>query len=99
MYILETLGNHKKLRVVATQGEQTKWNHIKCSLNLMKLQREHRLNVVNLKIIIDMTYIEAVILSSVQSLSRVRLFDPTNHSTPGLPVHHQLPELTQTHVH
>ena len=22
-----------------------------------------------------------------------------NHSTPGLPVHHQLPEFTQTHVH
>ena len=22
-----------------------------------------------------------------------------NHSTPGLPVHHQLPEVTQTHVH
>ena len=27
------------------------------------------------------------------------LCDPMNHSTPGLPVHHQLPELTQTHVH
>ena len=27
------------------------------------------------------------------------LHDPMNHSTPGLPVHHQLPELTQTHVH
>ena len=25
--------------------------------------------------------------------------DPMNHSTPGLPVHHQLPELTQTRVH
>ena len=25
--------------------------------------------------------------------------DPMNHSTPGLPVHHQLPEVTQTHVH
>ena len=25
--------------------------------------------------------------------------DPMNHSTPGLPVHHQLPELTQTHVY
>ena len=25
--------------------------------------------------------------------------DPTNCSTPGLPVHHQLPESTQTHVH
>ena len=27
------------------------------------------------------------------------LCDPINHSTPGLPVHHQLPEFTQTHVH
>ena len=27
------------------------------------------------------------------------LRDPINHSTPGLPVHHQLPEFTQTHVH
>ena len=26
------------------------------------------------------------------------LCDPMNHSTPGLPVHHQLPESTQTHV-
>ena len=26
------------------------------------------------------------------------LFDPTNCSTPGLPVHHQLPEFTQTYV-
>ena len=26
------------------------------------------------------------------------LCDPTNHSTPGLPVHHQRPEFTQTHV-
>ena len=25
--------------------------------------------------------------------------DPMNRSTPGLPVHHQLPEFTQTHVH
>ena len=27
------------------------------------------------------------------------LCDLMNRSTPGLPVHHQLPELTQTHVH
>ena len=27
------------------------------------------------------------------------LCDPTNRSTPGLPVHHQLPEFIQTHVH
>ena len=27
------------------------------------------------------------------------LRDPMNRSTPGLPVHHQLPEFTQTHIH
>ena len=27
------------------------------------------------------------------------LSDPMDYSTPGLPVHHQLPKLTQTHVH
>ena len=27
------------------------------------------------------------------------LCDPMNRSTPGLPVHHQLPEFTQTHLH
>ena len=27
------------------------------------------------------------------------LCDPMNRNTPGLPVHHQLPEFTQTHVH
>ena len=26
-------------------------------------------------------------------------FRPMNHSMPGLPVHHQLPEFTQTHIH
>ena len=27
------------------------------------------------------------------------LWDPIDYSTPGLPVHHQLPEFTQIHVH
>ena len=31
--------------------------------------------------------------------SCLTLCDPMNHSTPGLPVHHQLPEFTQTHIH
>ena len=42
-------------------------------------------------------------LSSVQFSSVTRscptLCDPMNHSMPGLPVHHQHPEFTQTHVH
>ena len=37
-----------------------------------------------------------LLISSVQSLSHVWL---CNLSTPGLPVHHQLREFTQTHVH
>ena len=36
-------------------------------------------------------------LSSVQLFSH--LCHPMNSSMPGLPVHHQLPESTQTHVH
>ena len=27
------------------------------------------------------------------------LFDSIDHSTTGFPVHHQLPEFTQTHIH
>ena len=41
--------------------------------------------------------------SSVQfssvAQSCLTLCDPVNHSTPGLPVYHQLPEFTQTHAH
>ena len=41
--------------------------------------------------------------SSVQFISVAQscptLCDPMNRSTPGLPVHHQLPDFTQTHVH
>ena len=42
-------------------------------------------------------------ISSVQfnsvAQSCLMLCDPMNHSTPGLPVHHQLSEFTQIHVH
>ena len=37
-------------------------------------------------------------LSSVAQ-SCLTLCGPVDHSTPGLPVHHQFPEFTQTHVH
>ena len=42
--------------------------------------------------------ISSVQLSSVAQ-SCATLCNPMNHSTPGLPVHHQLPEFTQTQVH
>ena len=40
----------------------------------------------------------SVQFSSVAQLCPT-LCDPMNRSMPGLPVHHQLPEFTQTHVH
>ena len=42
--------------------------------------------------------ISSVHFSSVTQ-SCLTLCDPLDHITPGLPVHHQLPEFTQTHVH
>ena len=36
---------------------------------------------------------------SLVAQSCLTLCDPMNHSMPGLPVHHQLLEFTQTHVH
>ena len=41
---------------------------------------------------------EYIQFSSVAQLC-LTLFDPMNRSTPGLPVHHQLLEFTQTQVH
>ena len=37
--------------------------------------------------------------SSLVAQSYLTLYDPMNRSTPCLPVQHQLPESTQTHVH
>ena len=48
------------------------------------------------------TWMEIIIrlieFSSVTQLY-LTLCNPKNHSRPSLPVHHQLPEFTQTHVH
>ena len=42
--------------------------------------------------------VSVIQFSSVAELCST-LCSPMNRSTPGLPVHHQLPEFTQTHVH
>ena len=50
------------------------------------------------------TFLSEFCISSEVQFSSVAqscltLCDPMNRSTPGLPVHHHLPEFTQTHVH
>ena len=52
----------------------------------LKYKHQHRKDIVSVQ------------FSSVAQ-SCPTLCDPMNRSTPGLPVHHQLPEFTQTHVH
>ena len=47
----------------------------------------------------NFTSIEKRLQFSSVAQSCPTLCDPMNRSTPGLPVHHKLPEFTQTHVH
>ena len=56
-------------------------------------QRSHK--------ICPLDFFSFLTFSSVSSVVQtcLTLCDPMNRSTPGLPVHHQLPEFTQTHVH
>ena len=56
-----------------------------------------KLNIQKTKIM-ESSPISSVQFSSV-SQSCPTLCNPMNHSTPGLTVHHKIPEFTQTHVH
>ena len=55
----------------------------------------------------DITFVDiSVFINNLYSIqfssvaqSCLTLCDPMNCSTPGLPVHHHLPEFTQTYVH
>ena len=69
---------------------------------LMKVKEESekvglKLNTQKTKIMASGPISSVQFSSVAQSCST--LCDPMNHSTPGLPVHHQLPEFTQTHIH
>ena len=55
-------------------------------------------NVNNAAVNIGVHQFSSVQFSSLAQ-SCMTLCDPMNCSTPGLTVHHQLPEFTQTHVH
>ena len=53
---------------------------------------------VQIRMILIHMVVMSVQFSSVAQ-SCLTLCDPMNRSTPGLPVHHQLLEFTQTHAH
>ena len=68
-----------------------------------QLAKLHRTWRIRGRIFRENTSIASPICSSVQfssvAQSCLTLSDPMDCSTPGFPVHHQLPELAQTHVH
>ena len=69
---------------------------------LMKVKEESE--KVGLKLNVQKTKIIAsgpIRSDQIRSVAQLcpTLCDPMNPSTPGLPVHHQLPEFTQTHIH
>ena len=69
--------------------------HFSFVLRIFKIYFLRKFQYIILLTIITMLCIQ---VSSVTQ-SCPTLCDPMNRSTPGLPVHHQLPEFTQTHVH
>ena len=91
--------------LTAAQGGACAIIHTQCCTYIpdMSTNVTHFTKHMN-KMILAMDTPEASIASlSVQFSSVTQLCptlcDPMNRSTPGLPVHHQLPEFTQTHVH
>ena len=64
------------------------WKQPRCPLTDEWLQKSQYINTI-----------EYSVQFSWVAQSCLTLCDPMNCSTPGLPVHHQLPEFTQTHVH
>ena len=64
----------------------------------MCIKRQNKIRSLCVRTIILVIFNYRIQFSSVAQ-SCPTLCDPMNHSTPGLPVHHQLPEFTQTPVH
>ena len=98
--ILEWVANSLLQGIFLTQGSNP------CLLCLLYWQVSSLLLVPPGKPLQDDTrsnYINLIFkifkFSSVQLLSHIQLCDPMDCSTPGFPVHHQLLEFTQTHVH
>ena len=82
-----------------------KWNQCVIGCAFIPLNGKHLQSLSKVVLIYNPSCrIWKFLLSRILQFSSVAqscptLRDPMNCSTPGLPVHHQIPEFTQTHVH
>ena len=90
----------KKLYKLLLNDDLANFQYLLCIFLILLNQFFHLLEVIILSSTkgLNFLYKYSVQLSSVTQ-SCPTLCDPMNHSTPGLLVHGQLPEITQTHVH
>ena len=65
---------------------------------MMQFQKK---NKINIKILLKTQERKPIRSDHIRSVAQScpTLCDPMNRSTPGLPVHHQLPEFTETQFH
>ena len=87
------------------------WMCHECTLTSIKcllcINKNHLIILLNYGKVVNFIvwFLNVKLFNNIsQSVSSVAqscptLCNPMNHSTPGLPVQHQLPEFTQTHVH
>ena len=90
--------------VVTHQAPDILECEVKWALGIISMNKASRGDVIPAEIFRILKDAAAKVQFSLVQLSSVAqscltLCDPMNCSTPGLPVHHQLPEFTQTHVH
>ena len=80
------------------QARVLEWGAISSSRGIFPIQDSNLGLLYWGQILYPLNYEGCPQYSSVAQLCPT-LCDPMNHSTPGLPVHYQLPEFTQTHAH
>ena len=89
--------NLPKLNKKERKYEQTNHKHRNQNCNQISFNRQKTQGQMASQVNYTKRYSSVQFSSVAQSCPT--LCDPMNCSTPGLPVHHQLPEFTQTHIH
>ena len=90
--------NHKiKIHLLLGRKAMTNLDSVLKSRDINFLAKVHIVKAMVFPVVMYMSW--TIVQFSSAAQSGPTLCNPMNRSTPSLPVHHQLPEFTQTHVH